>query len=282
MLGCGSPSNSTCGGEATAIEATPATWAGTTFMITLEASGGEPAGHVQTDPVRPGSSAGSPTAPGASSTVVAVSPSSAALTRRRRSMATSKAARTSGSSCSTAAASSAAGTRNSSGTTWSNRSDQCRRALTPRTATSSQMGRTTSTAAVHVELGPRHDGRVVELLAGGEPVTKIDHSSAPCESTEVAAGRPDKIPAAHDPGGECCSDHFASITPDGAAGLHQIHEAVDLDSRPVRGRASTPPTRARSSARSRVRWSSTTKAPARRTPPSTCTSPPDRRRSATG
>jgi hypothetical protein len=30
--------------------------------------------------------------------------------------------------------------------------------------------------------------------------------------------------------GDCCSDHFASITPDGSAGLHQIHEAVDLAS----------------------------------------------------
>jgi murein DD-endopeptidase MepM/ murein hydrolase activator NlpD len=31
-----------------------------------------------------------------------------------------------------------------------------------------------------------------------------------------------------EPGGDCCSDHFASVTPDGVAGLHQIHEAVDL------------------------------------------------------
>ena len=44
MLGCGWPANSSCGGEATAIEATPATWAGTTFMITLEASGAKPPG----------------------------------------------------------------------------------------------------------------------------------------------------------------------------------------------------------------------------------------------
>jgi hypothetical protein len=33
-----------------------------------------------------------------------------------------------------------------------------------------------------------------------------------------------------EPGGDCCSDHFASVTPDGVAGLHQIHEAVDLAS----------------------------------------------------
>ncbi len=44
MLGCGSPPNSRCGGEASAIEVTPATWAGTTFMITLEASGARPPG----------------------------------------------------------------------------------------------------------------------------------------------------------------------------------------------------------------------------------------------
>jgi hypothetical protein len=30
--------------------------------------------------------------------------------------------------------------------------------------------------------------------------------------------------------GACCSDHFASVTPDGSAGLHQVHEAVDLAS----------------------------------------------------
>ncbi len=42
--GCGSPPNSRCGGEATAIERQPATWAGTTFMTTLEASGARPPG----------------------------------------------------------------------------------------------------------------------------------------------------------------------------------------------------------------------------------------------
>ena len=175
MLGCGSPSNSTCGGEATAIEATPATWAGTTFMITLEARAARPPGTYR--PTRPtGIIRWVTTAPGASSTVVAGSPSSAALTRRRRSMATSKAARTSGSSCSTAAASSAAGTRNSSGTTWSNRSDQCRRALDPADGDVVADGAHHLDGGFHVELGPRHDGRVVQLLAGGEPVTEVDHS----------------------------------------------------------------------------------------------------------
>jgi len=27
---------------------------------------------------------------------------------------------------------------------------------------------------------------------------------------------------------DCCSDHFASVTPDASSGMHQIHEAVDL------------------------------------------------------
>ena len=31
-------------------------------------------------------------------------------------------------------------------------------------------------------------------------------------------------------GGDCCGDRFASVNPDGSAGLHQIHEAVDLAS----------------------------------------------------
>jgi hypothetical protein len=44
MLGCGNPPNSRCGGDATAIDATPASWAGTRFMITLDASGASPPG----------------------------------------------------------------------------------------------------------------------------------------------------------------------------------------------------------------------------------------------
>ena len=36
MVGCGRPPNSFCAGENTAIDSTPATWAGTTFMTTLD------------------------------------------------------------------------------------------------------------------------------------------------------------------------------------------------------------------------------------------------------
>ena len=50
MLGCGSPSNSACGGDATAMEATPAIWAGITFMITLEARAARPPGTYSPDP----------------------------------------------------------------------------------------------------------------------------------------------------------------------------------------------------------------------------------------
>ncbi len=32
--GCGRPPNSRCGGDATAIDSTPAAWAGTTFITT--------------------------------------------------------------------------------------------------------------------------------------------------------------------------------------------------------------------------------------------------------
>ena len=51
MAGAGRPPWSGCGGEATAIWATPATCAGTTFMITDEGSGTSPAGTYT--PARP-------------------------------------------------------------------------------------------------------------------------------------------------------------------------------------------------------------------------------------
>ena len=102
MLGCGRPPNSRCGGEASAIEATPATWAGTTFMITLEASGARPPGTYR--PTRPtGIIRWCTEAPGPRTTSTTGSPSSAALTVRRRLIAVSNAARRSGSRRSSAA-----------------------------------------------------------------------------------------------------------------------------------------------------------------------------------
>ena len=46
----GRPCHRPAPGVATAIEATPATWAGTTVMISVEGSGARPPGHVAADP----------------------------------------------------------------------------------------------------------------------------------------------------------------------------------------------------------------------------------------
>src|SRR5947209_17966321 len=44
IVGCGRPPNSFCAGEKTAIDATPATCAGTTFMTTLDGYTARPPG----------------------------------------------------------------------------------------------------------------------------------------------------------------------------------------------------------------------------------------------
>ncbi len=44
IVGCGSPPYSCCGELASAIDSTPATWAGTTFISTVETSGARPPG----------------------------------------------------------------------------------------------------------------------------------------------------------------------------------------------------------------------------------------------
>jgi hypothetical protein len=44
MVGSGSPPHSRRGGLASASERTPATWAGTTFITTLDGSGASPPG----------------------------------------------------------------------------------------------------------------------------------------------------------------------------------------------------------------------------------------------
>src|SRR6478735_12627772 len=51
IVGCGRPLNSACGGEASAIDRTPATCAGTTFISTLDTSGASPPGTYS--PTRP-------------------------------------------------------------------------------------------------------------------------------------------------------------------------------------------------------------------------------------
>ena len=44
IVGCGSPPWAACGDDVSAMEGTPATWAGTTFITTLETSGATPPG----------------------------------------------------------------------------------------------------------------------------------------------------------------------------------------------------------------------------------------------
>ena len=44
IVGCGRPPNSFCGELVSAIDSTPATWAGTTFISTVETSGARPPG----------------------------------------------------------------------------------------------------------------------------------------------------------------------------------------------------------------------------------------------
>ena len=79
---------------ASAMEGTPATFAGTTFMITLDASGANPAGTYK--PTRlTGIMRRRTTAPGATLTSPPLSPSSVSQTRRR-SIAVAKAFRRSG------------------------------------------------------------------------------------------------------------------------------------------------------------------------------------------
>src|SRR6478609_3347550 len=51
FVGCTAPPNSRCGGLASAIDSTPAVWAGTTFISTLETSGARPPGTYR--PTRP-------------------------------------------------------------------------------------------------------------------------------------------------------------------------------------------------------------------------------------
>ena len=92
------------------MEGTPATLAGTTFMITLEASGANPPGTYK--PTRlTGIMRRRTTAPGATLTSPPLSPSSVSLTRRRRSIAVANAFRRSGWSRAAAVSNAVVGTR---------------------------------------------------------------------------------------------------------------------------------------------------------------------------
>ncbi len=133
------------GGVATASDSTPATWAGTTFISTLDASGASPPGTYR--PTREtGTVLVSTTAPGATSARTSAGVPSVSATARRRRIDSSNAARTPGSSSSAQRASTSAGTRRCSGSTPSNRSANSRSAASPRSATAAQIGSTTATA----------------------------------------------------------------------------------------------------------------------------------------
>ncbi len=173
MLGCGSPPKSFCGGLATAIDATPAACAGTTFMMTLDASGARPPGTYR--PTRPtGTSRVVTVAPGASSVVGCGMAASSAHTRRRRRIDSSNAARSSGSSSAQAGVEDLGRYAQRLGldpVELQAEPSQRRLALGRHSGHDRRHG---SHGVLDVELGPRHHGRVVKV--GVSSVTQVDSS----------------------------------------------------------------------------------------------------------
>ena len=114
IVGCGRPPWSFCGDEVSAIEPTPATWAGTTFMTTLETRGATPPGTYS--PTRPTGTIRCVTVASPYLVTASVSRSASQEARSRR-IDSSSAARTSGSSAASASVSASRGTVMSSRTT---------------------------------------------------------------------------------------------------------------------------------------------------------------------
>src|SRR3954451_15476194 len=138
--GSGIPPWSRCGGEATAIDSTPAICAGTTFMTTLDSNGASPPGTYR--PTRRTGSQRSVTVPPGTTCVVTSVRRWSACTLRTRTMASSSAARSVGSHSARARSRAACGTAKSSRSTPSSRAVISRTAWAPRIRTSSQRGRT--------------------------------------------------------------------------------------------------------------------------------------------
>ena len=185
-----------------AIEATPAIWAGTTFMITLEASGGQAAGHVQPDPIDRDHPLGDHRSRGQLDSGG----------RLAELGGTDPAAAVDGhlEGGPDLGVELLDGSRELGG-----RDPELVRhdvvepvrpvpqGTHPAERDVVADGTDDLDGSFHVELGPRHDGRVVQLVAGGEPVTKVDHSQHPASLRRWMVGRPDN-PAAKIP--KSCAD----------------------------------------------------------------------------
>ena len=141
MVGCGQPPNWACGGDATTSEDTPASCAGTTFIITLEGYTALPPGTYS--PTRSTGMNFSVTVPPAASSTVLPAGFCAACTARTRAMDSRSASVTLGSSSRAACSMTSAGTRIDAGCTPSNFSPYSSAASAPRPRTSRTSGSTT-------------------------------------------------------------------------------------------------------------------------------------------
>src|SRR3954449_11142653 len=138
--GSGIPPWSRCGGEATAIDSTPAICAGTTFMTTRDSNGARPPGTYR--PTRRTGSQRSVTVPPGTTWVVTSVRRWSACTFRTREIDSSSAARSVGSLSARARSRAARGTAKSGRSTPSSRAVISRTAWAPRIRTSSHSGRT--------------------------------------------------------------------------------------------------------------------------------------------
>src|SRR5579863_7187962 len=179
MAGAGRPALSWRGGEATAIWPTPATWAGTTFMMTEEGSGTRPAGTYTpalfTGTYRSVTCAPSPSA------VTWPAGRCASCTGRTRRAISSSAALSPGSRAASAPASACAGTRLVGRSTPSKRAVYSRTAAAPRSRTSSQTGRICSraTPVSSAARGRTPASFSLVMAAAGRPRRSITESTRP-------------------------------------------------------------------------------------------------------
>lgn len=124
IVGCGRPPAGSpgkagfCGGDASAMDSTPASWAGTTFITTEDGYTERPPGAYR--PTRSTGTHFSVTVPPGTTWVVCSLRRWLRCTIRARRMDSSRAARTAGSNCSRAALTACSGTRTCESSTPSN------------------------------------------------------------------------------------------------------------------------------------------------------------------